>query len=303
LVFPPQITITASPEKALSNAVAVMLVVPSQTMRQNLLSVKSCIKDSMLVINASKGLEYGSNKRMSQVIAEELPSACHRNICVLSGPNLHKEILAGLPASAVVAAEDVAVAKKAQKLLTSPNFAVYTNNDIIGVELGGALKNIIALGAGMVDGLGYGDNAKAAFITRGLTEMAAFSMALGANPLTLSGLSGLGDVIATCASSLSRNHYVGVELTKGRKLSEITSTMAGIAEGVATTAAVNDMAKKLNIEMPIAEKMYQVMYNDAEVKQVIGDLLGGKGRHELSGRRWDFKRFFRRPKKINGSSV
>ena len=299
VVFPPQITVTASPKKALTNVVAVLLVVPSQTMRQNLLAIKCHVNDTMLIINASKGLEYGSNKRMSQVIAEELPDACHHNICVLSGPNLHKEILAGLPASAVVAAEEAAVAKKAQKLLTSPNFAIYTNNDVIGVELGGALKNVIALGAGMVDGLGFGDNAKSAFITRGLTEMAALSLAMGANPLTLSGLSGLGDLIATCASPLSRNHYVGVELTKGRKLEDITSTMAGFAEGVGTTAAVNDMAKKLNIEMPIAEKMYQVMYNNADAKQVISELLGAKGRHELAGRRWDFKSFFRRPRGNN----
>ncbi|HAS05218.1 MAG TPA: glycerol-3-phosphate dehydrogenase, partial [Dehalococcoidia bacterium] len=299
VVFPPQISITASPEDALSNVVAVLLVVPSQTMRQNLLIIKSHISETMLVINASKGLEYGTNKRMSQVIAEEIPPACYHNICVLSGPNLHKEVLAGLPASTVVAAKNLTIAKKAQKLLAAPNFSVYTNNDVVGVELGGALKNVIALGAGMVDGLGYGDNAKAAFITRGLTEMAALSLALGANPLTLSGLSGLGDLIATCASPLSRNHFVGAELTKGRKLQDITSTMAGVAEGVATTAAVNDVAKKLKIEMPIAEKMYQVMYNGADAKQVIGELLGAQGRHELSGRRWNLKSFLRRPGKNN----
>ncbi len=297
VVFPPQITITSSPKKALSGVTAVLLVVPSQTMRQNLSAIKDHIKDKMLIINASKGLEYGSNKRMSQVIAEELPPACHHNICALSGPNLHKEILAGLPASAVIAAEDKAVAKKAQKLMTAPNFSIYTNNDIIGVELGGALKNVIALGAGMVDGLNYGDNAKASFITRGLTEMAALGLAMGANPITLSGLAGLGDLIATCASPLSRNHFVGVELAKGRKLEDITSTMVGIAEGVATTAAVNNMAKKLNLEMPIAEKMYEVMYNGADAKLIISELLGAKGRHEFAGRRWNFKNFFRRAKK------
>ncbi len=302
VVFPSRLTVTSSPQKALSDVSAVLLVVPSQTMRQNLLVVKSYITDNMLVINASKGLEYGSNKRMSQVIAEELSDSCHHNICVLSGPNLHKEVLAGLPASAVIAAEDNAIAKKAQKLLTAPNFSLYTNNDVIGVELGGALKNVIALGAGMVDGLGYGDNAKAAFITRGLTEMAALSLALGANPMTLSGLSGLGDLIATCASPLSRNHYVGVELTKGRTLEDITSAMVGVAEGVATTAAVNDMAKELNLEMPIAEKMYQVLYNGADARQVITEILGAKGRHELAGRRWDLKKLFRRPKKNNASA-
>lgn len=296
VVFPRQLTVTSSPKNALSSVAAVLLVIPSQTMRPNLMAIKDYIKESMLIINASKGLEIGTNKRMSQVIAEEIPPVCRHNICVLSGPNLHKEVLGGLPASAVIAADDIIVAKKAQKLLMAPNFSIYINNDIIGVELGGALKNVIALGAGMVDGLGYGDNAKAAFITRGLTEMAALGLALGANPLTLSGLSGLGDLIATCASPLSRNHYVGVELSKGRKLDDIVTTMAGVAEGVTTTAAVHDMAEKLHLEMPIAEKMYLIMYKGADTCEVISELLGAKGRHELSGRSWGFRSFFRRAK-------
>ncbi len=214
--FPPKVFITSSLAEALAEVKAVILAVPSQTMRQNIKLVKDYLKESMLVVSAAKGLEVGSNKRMSQVIAEEIDPQFWPNICVLSGPNLSKEILNDLPAASVVAAADEAVARKVQKLLSTPNFCLYTNTDVIGVELGGALKNIIALGAGMVDGLGYGDNAKAAFVTRGLTEMAALGVALGASPLTLSGLAGLGDLIATCASPLSRNHYVGVELTKGR---------------------------------------------------------------------------------------
>jgi glycerol-3-phosphate dehydrogenase (NAD(P)+) len=231
---------------------------------------------------------------MSQVIAEEIPPDYRPNICILSGPNLFREILLGLPASAVLAAEDNAIAKKAQKLLTAPNFSIYTNNDVIGVELGGALKNIIALGAGMVDGLGYGDNSKAAFITRGLTEMAALSVALGANPLTLSGLAGLGDLIATCASPLSRNHYVGVELSKGRNLEEIIASMPDIAEGVSTTAAVWAIAHQLRLEMPITERIYRILYNGADARQTITELLGAKGRHELSGRKWRLFYFFKR---------
>jgi glycerol-3-phosphate dehydrogenase (NAD(P)+) len=186
----------------------------------------------------------------------------------------------------VVAAADVAVAVRAQELLTAPNFCLYTNTDVIGVELGGALKNIIALGAGMVDGLDYGDNAKAAFVTRGLTEMAALGVALGASPLTLSGLAGLGDLIATCASQLSRNHYLGMELAKGRQLEEITSSMTGVAEGVSTTAAVWNLSQKLGLEMPITEKVYQVLYEDAAPRQVIIELLGNGGKHELAGRKW-----------------
>ena len=170
---------------------------------------------------------------------------------------------------------------------------MYTNTDIIGVELGGALKNIIALGAGMIDGLGYGDNAKAAFVTRGLTEMAALGVALGASPLTLSGLAGLGDLMATCASPLSRNHYVGVELIKGRSLEEITTSMTSVAEGVSTAVAVWNLAQQLGLEMPITEKIYQVLYNGVEPRQAIVELLGTGGRHELAGRRWKLFSFFR----------
>jgi len=294
VTFPPQLTVTSSTQKALSRASAVLLAVPSQTMRQNIRVVSDYISQPMLIISAAKGLETGSNKRMSQVIAEEIDPHFHSHICVLSGPNLYREVLLGLPASAVVAAEEDVVARRAQKLLTAPNFSIYTNNDVIGVELGGALKNIIALGAGMVDGLGYGDNSKAAFITRGLTETAALGVSLGASPLTLSGLAGLGDLIATCASKLSRNHYVGVELTKGRKLDEITASMPDVAEGVSTTAAVWDIAQKLRLEMPITERIYQVLYNGADARQMIAELLGAKCGHELSGRKWKLFSLFKR---------
>ncbi len=294
VTFPPQFTITHSPRKALSRSSAVLLVVPSQTMRQNVKKISKYLDESMLIISASKGLEIGSNKRMSQVISEEISPGLHPNICVLSGPNLFREILKDLPASAVVAARNDNTAKKAQQLLTMKNFSVYTNCDVIGVELGGALKNVIALGAGMVDGLDYGDNSKAAFITRGLTEMAALSVALGASPLTLSGLAGLGDLIATCASPLSRNHHVGFELAKGHELKDITASMTGVAEGISTTAAVWNIAQKLNLEMPITERIYHVLYNGADSRHTIAELLGTKGRHELSGRRWKLFSLFRR---------
>ena len=284
--FPPSLSVTSSVKDALSLSSAVIMAVPSQTMRQNIVMVKPYLKTYKLIISAAKGLEVGSNKRMSQVIADEIDPVYHKNICVISGPNLFREILEDLPAAAVVAAENDATVRKAQKLFSGPNFSVYTNHDLVGVELGGALKNIIALGAGMVDGLGYGDNAKAAFITRGLTEMAAFSVALGASPMTLSGLAGLGDLIATCASNLSRNHQVGMELTKGRPLKEIQASITGVAEGITTTASVWDQAKKLNLEMPITEKIYNILYKDAAVCDVIPEILGTSCRHELAGRRW-----------------
>jgi len=299
ITLPEKVIITSRMGEALDDVKAVILPVPSATMRQNISQVASHLTKSTIVISAAKGLEIGSNKRMSQVIAEEINPRFEPNICVLSGPNLAREIMQNHPAAAVVAAEDTKTAKKAQRLLTCPNFCVYTNSDVIGVELGGTLKNIIALGAGIADGLGYGDNAKAAFMTRGLTEITALGMSLGANPLTFSGLAGLGDVIATCASPLSRNHYVGIELAKGRPLAEIIESMSEVAEGVNTTLVTQNLAQQLGLEMPIAEKIYQVLYEDADPRQAAVELMGGNAKHELSGRRWRLFSLFRRRKKTS----
>ena len=294
IAFPPHLSITSSLSEALTDVEAVILAVPSQTMRHNIKLVEGYLKaSSTLVISAAKGLEIGSNKRMSHVIAEEIDPRFRSNICALSGPNLSREILHNLPAASVVAAWDEAIARKAQRLLTTSNFCVYTNTDIIGVELGGALKNIIALGAGIADGLGYGDNAKAAFMTRGLTEMTALGVALGANPLTFSGLAGLGDLIATCASPLSRNHYVGVELTKGRSLEEITASMTGVAEGVSTTIAAWNLAQQMGLEMPITERIYQVLYEGVDPRQAAVELMAAEARNELTGRKWKLFSFLR----------
>ncbi len=281
-----QLSITSSLSEALAGVTAVILAVPSQSMRQNVKLVAKHLDKSMLIVSAAKGLEIDSGKRMSQVIADEIKPGFQSNICVLSGPNLSQEILNDLPAATVVAAENEAVTRKVRKLLTTPNFCVYTNTDVVGVELGGALKNIIALGAGIADGLGYGDNAKAALITRGLTEITALGIALGANPLTFSGLAGLGDLITTCASPLSRNHHVGVELTKGRSLEKITDSMAGVAEGVSTTLVVWKLAQKMGLEMPITERIYQVLYEGADIRKTAADLMAVEATHELAGRKW-----------------
>jgi glycerol-3-phosphate dehydrogenase (NAD(P)+) len=293
VVFPPRLSITTSLSEALADAKAVILAVPSQSMRQNIKLVLDYLDGSMLIVSAAKGLEIDSNKRMSQVIADEINPGFWPNICVLSGPNLAPEILRGLPAVAVVAAWNETVVRKAQKLLNTPSICLYTNTDVIGVELGGALKNIIALGAGIADGLGYGDNTKAALITRGLTEITALGVALGANPLTFSGLTGLGDLIATCASPLSRNHYVGVELTKGRPLEEVLKSMSGVAEGVATTVVARNLAHQFELEMPITEKIYQVLYQGLDPRQAALELMEAEARHELAGKRWQLFSLFR----------
>jgi glycerol-3-phosphate dehydrogenase (NAD(P)+) len=293
--LPRNLVITANTAEALEKAEAVILAVPSQTMRANINTIKKYLKTPVLIINAAKGFELGSNKRMSEVIAEEIDRSLASRICVLSGPNLYREILKGLPASSVVAAEKDDIARKAQKLLTAPNFSVFIQHDIIGVELGGALKNIIAIGAGMIDGFNYGDNAKAAFITRGLTEMSALSLALGASPLTLSGLSGLGDLIATCASPLSRNHFVGYELSHGKTMEEIKQTLGSeVCEGVTTTAAVWDIARRLKLEMPITERLYEILYRGGNPGRIMDGILGIEGRHELAGKRWNLFSFLKR---------
>jgi len=285
------IAITSSLPDATAGSEAIILAVPSQSMRDNIRKVSPYLESSMLIVSAAKGLELTSDKRMSQVIAEEISPTLKTNICVLSGPNLSREVTQGLPAATVIAAESELISERARRLLTCPGFCVYTNTDIIGVELGGAFKNIIALGAGMIDGLGLGDNTRAAFITRGLTEIAALGVALGANPLTFSGLAGLGDLIATCTSPLSRNHYVGVEVAKGRSLEEITGSMTAIAEGINTTIAANNLARKLGLGMPVIEKIYQVLYEGATPHQMVEEVVSIEASHELYGYNWDLFSF------------
>ncbi|HEX77466.1 MAG TPA: NAD(P)-dependent glycerol-3-phosphate dehydrogenase [Dehalococcoidia bacterium] len=272
--LPRRLTATASMEEALDRAALVIMAVPAQTMRANIRLASPYLKPPMLILSAAKGLEVGDGKRMSEVIAEEIEPALHPNICALSGPNLAKEIIGGLPAVTVVAASTQEVAERIQQLLSSPRFCVFTNTDLVGVELGGALKNIIALGAGIADGLGYGDNAKAAFITRGLAEIATLGLAAGANPLTFAGLAGLGDLIATCSSRLSRNHYVGEELGKGRSLAEITASMRSIAEGIDTTRAALHLAQRLGVEMPITQVIYRILFQGLDPRRGVAELMG-----------------------------
>lgn len=289
--LPPGLAITSSMSEALSGAEAVILAVPSQTMRRNINLASPCLTGSMLLVSAAKGLELGSNQRMSQVIADETPPECHANICVLSGPNLSREVVRGLPAATVIAAASEAVAQRAQRLITSESFCVYTNTDMVGVELGGAFKNIIALGAGIIDGLDLGDNTKAAFITRGMIEISALGLALGANPLTFSGLAGVGDVIATCSSHLSRNHYVGMELARGRRLEEITASMTSVAEGINTTAAARELAHQHGLGMPVIEKVYDVLFSGAKPCEVVDEITADGASHELAGKNWNFMSF------------
>ena len=258
----------------------IILAVPSDRFRQNVRNIKDHLPDPCILLSVTKGLELPDGKRMSQVLVEELPNSFHSRICSLSGPNLAKEIVQGRPASTVVAGLDDACAACAQEILMSPFFRVYTSRDIIGVELGGTLKNIIALGAGIADGLGLGDNGKSALITRGLAEITRLGVAAGADPLTFAGLAGLGDIVATCASPLSRNRYVGEQLAQGRSWPEIQGSMQNVAEGVNTTGAALEMAANLGVDMPIAQVTYRVLFENLPPHQAIAELMGRPPRSE-----------------------
>jgi glycerol-3-phosphate dehydrogenase (NAD(P)+) len=257
--------------EALSGADLAIWAVPSQKLRENVSQAKNYLTNSMLLMSAAKGLEINSAKRMSQVLAEEIAPSLREQICVLSGPNLAKEVAQGLPAASVIAAQDMDLAEKARELMESPKFFLSTSDDVIGVELCGALKNIIALGAGIIDGLGLGDNAKGAFIAWGWTEVVSLGLTLGAKADTFYGLAGLGDLIATCSSTLSRNHYAGCELAKGRSLSEISASMPNVVEGVATTETVHKLVENQGLKLPVINLIYGILFEGLPPSQALID--------------------------------
>ncbi|MFP3975636.1 MAG: NAD(P)H-dependent glycerol-3-phosphate dehydrogenase [Dehalococcoidia bacterium] len=280
VTFPDKLNVTASPSDALQEADLTILAVPSQNMRSNLHLVKEHLRGSTLILSISKGIEIETTKRMSEVIAEEVAPALRDRIAVLSGPNFAQEVVKGLPTATVVASATPEFAREIQQGISSLNFRAYFTEDVVGVEMGGALKNIMAVSVGMSDGLGYGDNTRAALITRGLAEVTRLGVAAGANPLTFSGLAGIGDLIATCTSQLSRNHFVGQELARGRTLESILTSMNGIAEGVDTTVAALRLAGTLGVEMPITEQVYQVLLEGKAVKDAVRALMERELKHE-----------------------
>lgn len=280
--LPPSLAIHSDIATALDGCQLVLLVVPSQTMRQNVAALGPYLTADTILLSCAKGLERGSLLRMSEVIAAEAGNGRER-IGALSGPNIAHEISAGLPAVSVVAMYGAEQASQAQTLLTSPQFRVYTSNDVIGVELAGALKNIIAVGAGISDGLGAGDNAKAAFMTRGLAEIARLGRVLGANPLTFAGLAGLGDLVATCESPHSRNRRLGQALAEGLTLSEAQARLGQVAEGVTTVLTARELATRHAVEMPVTEQLHAILFENKDVRGAIGELMQRDLKHELAG--------------------
>ncbi|MBI4203109.1 MAG: NAD(P)-dependent glycerol-3-phosphate dehydrogenase [Chloroflexi bacterium] len=281
--FPASLRVTASTEEAFGDTQLVVIVVPSKSLRQNAQRVRDALYSDAIVVTATKGLEMTTGMRMTQVLQQELPASLAGRICALSGPNLSGEVARGLPASTVVACKDEEVAREVQHAFMSPQLRVYTNTDVVGVELAGALKNVIALGAGIGDGLGYGNNSKAAFITRGLAEITRLGVAAGANPLTFAGLAGLGDLIATAASPLSRNRHVGEQLAKGRRLGEILAGMTNVAEGVDTTAAAMRLSRDLGVEMPITKATYSVLFEGLTPQEAVAALMERAPQAEWQG--------------------
>jgi glycerol-3-phosphate dehydrogenase (NAD(P)+) len=271
IVLPPNIRATIEIEEVVEGKDVIVLAVPSFAMREVVERLSQCDIGSAIVVSAAKGLEEESGKRMSEVILEIMPSLKER-LLVLSGPNLAGEIVREIPTTSVVAGEE-SLSSLVQELFATHYFRVYRNEDIIGVELGGALKNIIAIGAGINDGLGFGDNTKSALMTRGLAEMIRLGLKLGASLQTFFGLAGLGDLVATCASPLSRNRRLGELIAKGRSLEEAKREIGQVAEGEPTTRAAYNLAMSLGVEMPITCEVYNVLFKGKDPRQAVIDLM------------------------------
>nr|WP_295972396.1 NAD(P)H-dependent glycerol-3-phosphate dehydrogenase [uncultured Bacillus sp.] len=277
IVLPEQIAANDSLEETLAGLEIIVLAVPTKAIREVLGKIKQVQKTPLIIVHVSKGIEPDSLLRVSEMIEDEMPSELVESIVVLSGPSHAEEVSLRRPTTVAVSSKQIKVAERIQDLFINGSFRVYTNPDIVGVEIGGALKNIIALAAGISDGLGYGDNAKAALMTRGLAEISRLGMKMGANPLTFAGLAGLGDLIVTCTSVHSRNWRAGNLLGKGHKLQEVLDNMGMVVEGVRTTKAAWQLAKKYGVEMPITNALYDVLFHNVDPKDAV-DILMTRGK-------------------------
>ncbi len=280
--LPASLHVTASLEEALSGAELVLEVVPSHAVREVMARAAPSLLPGVPIVTASKGIENETLLTMTEVLEDVLPPLLHPYIGVLSGPSFAREVAQGLPTAVSVASRWERVAKNVQAALTAPAFRVYTSLDVTGVELGAAVKNVIAIAAGIAEGLGLGSNTRAALITRGLSEIGRLAVKKGANPLTLSGLSGLGDLVLTCTGQLSRNRSVGLDLGRGRPLAEVLGGMTMVAEGVKNARSTRDLARKLQVEMPICETVYRILYEDLSPRAAVIALLAREARAEFT---------------------
>ncbi len=271
--IPESVSATTDMKEALSGAEIVLLASPSHATRALLEKILPCARPQMLFVSATKGIEIETGKRISQVLVDVIGGKFQPRFVCLSGPSFAYEVAAGQPTAVVAAGENLDDSLRVQKLFSFENLRVYTNNDLIGTELGGATKNVMAIAAGMVAGLGLGSNSVAALITRGLAEMMRLAVAQGARVETMMGLAGLGDLVLTCTGSLSRNRFVGQELGRGRKIEEILGEMREVAEGVKTTKAVKRLAESFNVEMPITEEVNAVIYEGKSARDAASELM------------------------------
>ncbi len=279
--LPTNLKATASLEEAVAHGEVLVIAVPTKAIRIISHDVNELLTEDKLFVHVSKGIEPDSHKRISEMIAEEIDAEKRRGIVVLSGPSHAEEVVKRHPTTVTAAAEDEKAAKEIQDLFMSQYFRVYTNMDMIGVEIGAALKNVIALAAGISDGLAYGDNAKAALITRGLAEISRLGVKMGANPLTFSGLTGLGDLIVTCTSVHSRNWKAGNMLGQGKTLEEVTEGMGMVIEGVRTTKAAYQLSQKYDVTMPLTEALYAILFEDVSPKVAVDQLMSRMKKQEV----------------------
>ncbi len=282
--LPDSLEATDRMERALDGVEAVVLSVPAQAVRGVIRQYRSqlaALSTSAMIINTAKGIETTSLMRLSEVIKQELPSDFEKRVAVLSGPSHAEEVSQSLPTAIVAAAESQDLAERVQDLFMHPRFRVYINPDLIGVELGGSLKNVIALSTGISDGMGYGDNTRAALMTRGLTEITRLGIAMGAQPLTFSGLSGVGDLIVTCSSMHSRNRRAGILLGQGYSLPEVLSEIGMVVEGVETAKAAYHLAAKLQVEMPITQQIFQVLFEGLSPQAAVNNLMLRQRKNEI----------------------
>jgi glycerol-3-phosphate dehydrogenase (NAD(P)+) len=261
----------------------VLIVVPSHTMRDITGKMRDHIDPDTVVVTASKGIENKTHLTMTQIIEERIDTLKPQNISVLSGPSFAKEVATKIPTVVAAASTDRKVSEFVQAVFSCPTFRVYINDDPVGTQIGGAMKNVLAIAAGICDGMDMGLNPRAALITRGLTEMNRLGTRLGADPLTLSGLAGVGDLLLTCTGSLSRNYTVGIQIGQGKKLDEIISEMRMVAEGVKTTRSVYNLSRKLGVDLPICNEVYAVLFEDLSVEETVERLMNRSLKHELDG--------------------
>lgn len=278
VLLPDNIKLHHNIHKALENADVILLTVSSQAVRQTICQAKASIGSHQVIVNATKGLENATLLRISEVVSQELPQNPY---AVLSGPSHAEEVCRDMPTTLVVASHKKSTAEYVQDIFISPKLRIYTNPDVTGVELGGALKNVIALGAGISDGLGFGDNAKAALMTRGIREIARLGQVMGADIATFAGLSGIGDLIVTCTSMHSRNRRCGIQIGQGKKLEEATQSIGMVVEGVVTTKVAYELSKKYNVEMPITAEIYKILYENKDVKEAVVNLMMRSRTHEM----------------------